>query len=76
MAQKGGRARHPPGCPGWPPEAPLRLYDPLGVETPEEEVDFAETLLFRRRRRFQIGVAEEAAPAPCRREITPPGDHP
>ena len=36
-AQTLGRARHPPGCPGWPLDAPLRLYNPLGVETPKKK---------------------------------------
>src|ERR1043165_6482802 len=50
-----GRVGHPPGCPGWPLDAPLRLYNLLGVETPKRELFFAETSLFCRHRRFQIG---------------------
>ena len=42
-----GRARHPPGCPGWPLDDPLRLYNTLGVETPKQELFSAETSLFR-----------------------------
>ena len=70
-AQKGGRAGHPPGCPRWPPEAPLRLYIALGVETPNGKVDSAETPLFRHRRRFQIGSAWRSCPG-----TLPERDHP
>src|ERR1041384_8353324 len=49
-------------CPRWPPEAPLRLYIPLGIETPNQEVVFAEPPLFRRRR-FQIGSAWRSCPS-------------
>src|ERR1043165_5343290 len=45
-----GRAGGPPGCPVGPLDAPLRLYLPLGVETPKEEPFFAKPSLFRRRR--------------------------
>ena len=44
-----GRAGCPPGCPVWPLNAPLRLYLPLGVETPKQEPFFAKPSLFRRR---------------------------
>ena len=71
-----GRAGCPPGCPVWPLDAPLRLYLPLGTETPKHEPFFAKPSLFRRRRRFQIGAAWRSCPAPCRKEIPPPGDHP
>src|SRR3954467_8462560 len=33
-----GRARHPPGCLVAPLGAPFRLFNPLGVETPKEEL--------------------------------------
>src|ERR1044071_8492617 len=36
-----GRAGCPPGCPVWPLDAPLRLYLPLGMETPKQEPFFA-----------------------------------
>ena len=52
-----GRAGHPPGCPVGPLDAPLRLYLPLGVETPKQEPFFVKPSLFRRRRRFKIGAA-------------------
>src|ERR1043165_9703367 len=65
-----GRTRHSPGGPGWPLDAPLRLYNPLGVETPKEELFFAETSLFRRRR-FQIGAAWRSCPGTLAE-----GDHP
>ena len=71
-----GRAGCPPGCPVWPLDAPLRLYLPLGTETPKQEPFFANSSLFRRCRVFRSGLPGEAAPALCRKEITPPGDHP
>src|SRR3954470_17578998 len=49
-----GRARGPPGCPGWPPDSSLRLYLPLRSETPGQKPFFAKPSLFRRRRRFKI----------------------
>src|ERR1043165_3304803 len=52
-----GRAGHPPGCPVGPLAAPLRLYLPFGVETPNQEPFFVKPSLFRRRRRFKIGAA-------------------
>src|ERR1044072_9115806 len=33
-----GRARHPPGCLVAPLGAPFPLFNPLGVETPKEEL--------------------------------------
>src|SRR3954470_14272189 len=47
-----GRAGCPPGCPVGPLNAPLRLYIPLGVETPKQELFFAKPSLFLHRRRF------------------------
>src|SRR3954468_3030910 len=66
-----GRAGCPPGCPVGPLDAPLRLYIPLGVETPKQELFFAKPSLFRRRRRFQIGAAWRSCPG-----TLPEGDHP
>ena len=71
-----GRARHPPGCPVAPLGSPLRLYLSLGVETPNIDMFFTNSSLYRRRRRFRSGLPGEAAPAPCRKEEPPPGDHP
>src|ERR1043165_3323881 len=33
-----GHARHPPGCLVAPLGAPFRLFNPLGVETPKQEL--------------------------------------
>ena len=66
-----GRAGCPPGCPVWPLDAPLRLYLPLGTETPKQEPFFANSSLFRRRRRFQIGAAWRSCSG-----TLPEGDHP
>src|SRR3954463_4373286 len=66
------RARQAPSWLPWvAPRRPLRLYNPLGVETPKQELFFAETSLFRRRRRFQIRVAWRSCPG-----TLPEGDHP
>src|ERR1041384_3816665 len=66
------RARRAPSWLPWvAPRRPLRLYNPLGVETPKEEVVFAETSLFRRHRRFQIGASWRSCPG-----TLPEGDHP
>ena len=66
-----GRAGHPPGYPRCPPDAPLRLYNPLGVETPKRELFFAETSLFRRHRRF----LDQSCWRSCSGTL-PEGDHP
>src|SRR3954462_4270491 len=52
-----GRARRPPGFLLGPLDTPLRLYLPLGVETPNTDLFFARTSLFRRRCCFKIGAA-------------------
>ena len=52
-----GRARGPPGCPVGPLDTPLRLYLALGVETPNIDLFYANSPLYRRRRRFKIGAA-------------------
>src|ERR1041385_7949533 len=52
-----GRAREPLGCPMAPLGAPLRLYLPPAMETPNIDPSFAISPLFRRRRRFKIGAA-------------------
>ena len=68
-----GRAGHPPGCPGWPLDVPLRLYNPLGLETPKRELFFLETSLFRRRRRFKIGAAWRSCSVTLPEGETPSG---
>ena len=65
-----GRAGHPPGCSVGPLDAPLRLYLPLGVETPKQEPFFAKPSLFRRRL-LQIGAAWRSSSG-----TLPEGDHP
>src|SRR3954465_7148743 len=50
-----GRAREPAGC-------PLRLYLSLGVETPNINMLFVNSSLYRRRRRFKIGAAWRSCP--------------
>ena len=52
-----GRARRPPGFLVRPFDAPLRLYLPLGSETPKTEPFLSKPSLFRRRRHFKIGAA-------------------
>ena len=71
-----GRAGHPPSCPVWPLDAPLRLYLPLRVETPKQEPFSRNPLCSAAAAVFRSGLPGEAALAPCRKEITPPGDHP
>ena len=71
-----GRARGPPGCPVAPLDAPLRLYLPLGSETPKTEPFFAKPSLFRRRLRFKIGAAWRSCSGTLPEGGTPLGDHP
>src|ERR1043165_9155361 len=68
-----GRAGHPPGFPMGPLDAPLRLYLPLGVETPKEEPFFANPSLFCRRRRFKIGAAWRSCSGTLPEGETPSG---
>src|SRR4051812_8311844 len=60
-----GRAGSPPAFLVGPPNAPLRLYFPVGVETPNPDPFFTNAPMFGRRRHFKTGAAGEAAPAPC-----------
>ena len=71
-----GHAGCPPGCPVWPLDAPLRLYLPLGVETPITDPFLREPLCSAAAAISRSGLPGEAAPAPCRKEETPPGYHP
>ena len=71
-----GRARGPPDCPGWPPDSSLRLYLPLGSETPGQKPFFAKPSLFRCRCRFKIGAAWRSCSGTLPKEKPPPGDHP
>src|ERR1043165_6032916 len=52
-----GPRRAPSWLPRGSPRRPLRLYLPLGVETPKADLIFANSSLFRRRHRFNIGAA-------------------
>ena len=73
-AQTLGRARHPPGCPGWPLDAPLHLYNPLGVETPKQDLFSAETSLFRHHhRKLASGVTRILLRHPAGEGLGPPG---
>ena len=62
LARREGGAAPPWAAPGtlladwWVPGAPLRLYLALGVETPNTDLIFANSPLYRRRRRFNIGA--------------------
>src|ERR1041384_6117457 len=66
-----GRARRPPGVLVGPLAAPLCLYLPLGVETPNADLIFATSSLFRRRRRFKIGAAWRSCSGTLPEEDTP-----
>ena len=68
-----GRARRPPGFLVDPLDAPLRLYLPLGVETPKTDPFFANTSLFRRRRQFKIGAAWRSCSGTLPKGATPSG---
>src|SRR3954467_6857681 len=68
-----GRARDPPDCLVGPLDAPLRLYLPLGVETPNIDLFFANSPLYRRRRRFKIGAAWRSCPGTLPERRTPSG---
>ena len=67
------QAGHPSGCPVGPLDALLRLYLPLGVETPKQEPFFAKPSLFRRRRRFKIGAAWRSCSGTLPEGDTPSG---
>src|SRR4051812_11974299 len=57
-----GRAGHPPDCLVAPLGAPFGLYlDPVD-ETPNIDLLFANSSLYRRRRRFKIGAARRSCP--------------
>ena len=68
-----GRARDPPDCLVGPLDAPLRLYLPLGVETPKTDSSFAISPLFRRHRRFKIGAPWRSCSGTLPGEATPSG---
>ena len=53
--------------------APLRLYLALGVETPNIDLTFANSPLYRRRRRFKIRAAWRSCPGTLPEGGTPSG---
>src|SRR4051812_11604720 len=57
-----GRAVGPPGLPGPPLAAPLRLYLLPVMKPSRTEPFFASSPLFRRRHRFKIGAARRPFP--------------
>ena len=69
-----GHARRPLGFLVGPLDAPLRLYLPLGVETPNTDPFLANSSLFRRR--FKIGAAWRSCSGTLPEGEPPPGDHP
>ena len=58
-----GGARDPPRSLVDPLGAPLRLYIALAEETPNIEVLFPISSLYRRRRRFKTGAARRSCPS-------------
>src|SRR3954466_8652877 len=57
-----GRARHPPGCPVAPLGAHFGQYLVPAEETPNIDLLFPFSSLYRRRRRFKIGDARRSCP--------------
>ena len=71
-----GRAGCPPGYPVWPLDAPFAYIYPSGRK-PLNRNPFSRNPLYSDTVAvFRSGLPGEAAPAPYRKEITPPGDHP
>ena len=68
-----GRAGHPPDCLVGPLDAPLRLYLALGVETPNTDLIFANSSLYRRRRLSKIGAFSRSCPGTLPEGGTPSG---
>src|SRR3954469_4471216 len=58
-----GRAGHPPGCPVAPLSAPFSLYLVPAEETPNIDLLFPFSSLYRHRRRFKIGAARRSCPS-------------
>ena len=68
-----GRARSTLGCPVAPLGAPLRLYLPPDEETPNIDLLFSFSSLYRRHRRFKIGAAWRSCPGTLPKGGTPSG---
>src|SRR3954465_16066586 len=68
-----GRARHPPGCPVAPLGAPFGLYLVPAEETPNIDLLFPFSSLYRRRCRFKIGAARRNCPGTLPDGGTPSG---
>ena len=68
-----GRARKPPGRPVAPLGALLRLYLPPDEETPNIDLLFSFSSLYRRHRHFKIGAAWRSCPGTLPEGGTPSG---
>ena len=68
-----GRARRPPGCPVAPLGAPFGLYLVPAEETPNIDLLFPFSSLYRRRSRFKIGAARRSCPGTLPEGGTPSG---
>src|SRR3954470_4170601 len=68
-----GRAGHPPGCPVAPLGAPFGLYLVPAEETPNIDLLFPFSSLYRRHRRFKIGPAWGSCPGTLPEGGTPSG---
>src|SRR3954463_4375875 len=66
----------PLGCLVAPLGAPFGLYLAPTEETPNIDLLFPNSSLYRRRRRFKIGAARRSCPTLCWKEEPPPGDPP
>src|ERR1041384_6056451 len=71
-----GRAGCPPGCPVGPLDAPFAYIYPSGWKPLNRNPFSRNPLCFTAAAVFRSGLPGEAAPAPCRKEIPPWGDHP
>src|SRR3954464_9963441 len=68
-----GRVGHPPGCPMAPLGAPFGLYLVPAEETPNIDMLFPFSSLYRRRCRFKIGSARRSCPGTLPEGGTPSG---
>ena len=71
-----GHAGCPPGCLVGPLDAPFAYIYPSGWKPLKRNPFSRNPLYFAAAAVFRSGLPGEAAPAPCRKEIPPPGDHP
>ena len=68
-----GRDGHPPSGPVAPLDAPFGLYLALTVETPNINLLFSFSSLYRRLRRFKIRAARRSCPGTLPEGGTPSG---